>query len=310
MREKEMEIETQEKKLMQDKPWQMKGEVRAYDRPKNALLDVDVEFTHGMESKEKKAPEVHQSIEEMIQSRILTEAFDDPRHIIINHDLEDQNDADLNFKRDKNSLASYYEEDYKRRMLGLPLESKEDKIKSQILDLFKEVNMHLDYMTNMTYTPMPVHSNKIQDPAKDIKVIQLEEKTPITFKTLDSQNAKQKFQARQAEFLGDEEKTHEDNRRIRRIAKRRMRSKMKKKRAQDLQEQLDYKGQTKYEYNLVNKARKLVEREHENSSAGMVNMTKSSQFFKTLQDRKDKKHDYDYQKELKEKKKIQKKVKL
>lgn len=206
----------------------MKGEIRAIDRPKNGLLDIQVDFEHGVELKEKKDVDVIQGIEEMIKQRILTEAFDDPREVIVDHTLNDPTQKeDLDFTKDRKGLASYYEEEYKRKMLGLPLESKEDKVKSKILGLFKDLNMHLDYMSGLKYTPMPTEAKAKGRAANDIEVIQLEEKVPITFNTASAQNAKQNFQAKAREFLGDNERTHEDNRRIRRIAKRRIRSKIK-----------------------------------------------------------------------------------
>jgi U3 small nucleolar RNA-associated protein MPP10 len=96
MREQEMnanendeQIDELEQKLLSDKPWQMKGEIRAMDRPKNGLLDVQLDFEHGVELKEKKDVEVIASIEDMIKQRILTEAFDDPREVIVDYSLND-----------------------------------------------------------------------------------------------------------------------------------------------------------------------------------------------------------------------------
>ena len=62
----------------------------------------------------------------MIEQRILKEAFDDPKEIIIKQDLSwKKNFEELNFEKDTKGLSSLYEEEYKKNILGLPVESKE-----------------------------------------------------------------------------------------------------------------------------------------------------------------------------------------
>ena len=119
-------IQEQEQKLLSEKPWQMKGEVRAHQRPKDALVENDVEFQRGVELKPRAIAKVSKDIEKMIEQRILKEAFDDPKEIIIKQDLSwKKNFEELNFEKDTKGLSSLYEEEYKKNMLGLPVESKE-----------------------------------------------------------------------------------------------------------------------------------------------------------------------------------------
>lgn len=204
----------------------------------NSLVDVQVEFNHGLELKEKKTAEVYEDIEDMIRARVLNEAFDDPRFFTYNESLENKEEVEIDFAKDKKGLASYYEEDYKRKMLGLPTESKEDKTKSDALELFRELNTHLDQMTNMTYTPYSYHKKADKKVGKDIQVIQLEEKTPITVRDVDAVNPKADYQANAKEFLGENEKTNADGQRVRRIVKRRIRAKLKVQRKKDLAKEL------------------------------------------------------------------------
>ena len=44
MREVHNEIENLESKLIQDKPWHLKGEIKASQRPVNSLLEVQTPF--------------------------------------------------------------------------------------------------------------------------------------------------------------------------------------------------------------------------------------------------------------------------
>lgn len=280
-------IKEQEQKLLSDKPWTMKGEIRGHERPKDALVDVNVEFQHGVELKAKSTAKVSKEIENMIQQRILKEAFDDPKEIVINQDLSwKQNFEDLNFEKDQRGLAAIYEEQYKKNMLGLPVESKEQKVHNEILLLFREINNNLDNLTNSSYIPMPLVS-EIKKGKNDIETINLEEKIPITIKTSDTVLPKQLFETNHRNFMVDAEKTHIDNKRDRMIAKRKIRTKIKEKRSKELVKTLDFKGQTKYEYNMVNKTSKAIDREHENAGQPRTNLTKSSDFFKVMQSNKE-----------------------
>lgn len=310
LRETELQIKAAEEKIMTEKPWQMKGEVRGQDRPVNSLLNVEVEFQHGLRLKEQKEEVVHQNMETMIRQRILNEAFDDPKMFTFNNNLDQRQLTDVDFEKDKKGLAAYYEEDYKRRMLGLPAESKEDKMKSEILDQFKELMSHLDHMTNMTFTPMGIHKKIKKKKTKDIEVIQLEEKVPITVKEMDTINPKDLFQTNAKEYVGANEATSADNQRKRRIVKRKIRAKLKQQRKKDLARDLEHKGQSKYEYNLVNRAKKRVEQEHENSGVKMNNLTRSSQFFKLIQANQDADPNEGAKSKAKQKKKLQRASKL
>lgn len=282
-REKSKLIREQEQKLLEDKPWQMKGEIRGHERPKDALVEMEVEFQHGVELKPKAPAKVSKEIERVIEQRILKEAFDDPREIVINQDLSwKKNFEDLNFEKDDRGLGALYEEEYKKNMLGLPVETKEQKMQQEILALYREISNTLDNLTNNSYVPMPLIAEKKKNKS-DIETINLEEKIPITVKSTETIQPKQLYDPNHKDFLADVEKTHEDNKKSRQIAKRKIRSKLKDKRQKELVKQLDFKGQTKFEYNMVNKTKKDIEHEHANSKTQRENLTKSSDFFKVLQ---------------------------
>lgn len=283
-REKQQLIQEQEKKLLNDKPWQMQGEIRAHERPKDALVDNDVEFQHGVELKAKSSAKVSKDIESVIQQRILKEAFDDPKQIVIKQDLSwKKNFEELDFEKDTRGLAALYEEEYKKNMLGLPVESKEQKVHREILSLFREVSNCLDNLTNSSFVPMPLIDER-REKKKDIETINLEEKIPITVKTSDSLQPKKLYQPRDHKaYLAEQEKTQEDRRRDRMIAKRKIRTTLREKKRKDLVKELEVKGQTKYEHNLVNHSRKAIEHEHANAKETRHNLTKSSDLFKVLQ---------------------------
>lgn len=160
MRERQMDIDQQnnteaeptdevammEHKLIENKPWQMKGEVRGLDRPKNALVDEQVDVEFGVTPKIKVTKEMNNNLEEVIKQRILDEQFDDPKEYIRpalfreNYNLME----DIQLEKDKRGLGELYEEDYKKNILGMSVETKEGKMKLEIEDLFKKINHYLD----------------------------------------------------------------------------------------------------------------------------------------------------------------------
>lgn len=285
MRSKSDAIQAQEQKLLSDKPWQMKGEIRGHERPKDALVSVDVDFQRGVELKPQAPAKVSKDIEKMIEQRILKEAFDDPKPVIVKQDLNwKQNFEELNFEKDNRGLASLYEDEYKKNILGLPVETKEQKVHKEILKLYREISNTLDNLTNASFVPMPVLDIERKN-KKDIETIKLEEKIPITVKSVDAlTTAKALYDTNHKNFVQENEKTAADNQRDRRIGKRKIRTILKDKRAKELVKTLDYKGQSKYEYNMVNKTKKAIEHEHSNAAQPRANMTKSADFFKVLQE--------------------------
>ena len=62
-----------------------------------------------------------------------------------------------------------------------------------------------------------------------------------------------------------------------------MRTRIKEKKKKDLIRQLEFKGQTKYEYNLQQKAKANYSTELKKKNQKSVDFTKSTQFFDNLE---------------------------
>ena len=76
-------------------------------------------------------------------------------------------------------LAELYELEFKN-YLGLG-EKKNDKLKKDIMEGFKELNYHLDCLSNLNFTPKPTPSKNAHK--KNEEAIVVEEKVPITMWT-------------------------------------------------------------------------------------------------------------------------------
>ena len=73
-------------------------------------------------------------------------------------------------------MAELYELEFKN-YLGLG-ENKNDKLKKDIMESFKEINYQLDSLSNLNFTPKPAPSGKSNK--RNEEAIISEEKVPIT----------------------------------------------------------------------------------------------------------------------------------
>lgn len=96
----------------------------------------------------------------MIKQRILDELYDDRVRYQPTEALREQFGSlkAVSREKSKQGLAELYESDFKN-FLGLG-ENKQDKLRAEILDAFKEVNYYLDSLSNFHFTPRPVSKLK------------------------------------------------------------------------------------------------------------------------------------------------------
>ena len=91
----------------------------------------------------------------MIKQRILDELFDDRRRLVSAPALREHFGSlkDVSTEKSEKGLAELYELEFKN-YLGLG-EKKNDKLKKDIMEGFKEINYHLDCLSNLNFTPKP-----------------------------------------------------------------------------------------------------------------------------------------------------------
>ncbi len=64
--------------MMQKKDWNMLGEAKASERPKNSLLEVHLDFNTATKLPPTITKETTSAIDALIKQRVLDELFDDP----------------------------------------------------------------------------------------------------------------------------------------------------------------------------------------------------------------------------------------
>ncbi|GMM40804.1 rRNA-processing protein [Hanseniaspora uvarum] len=160
------QIQQLEEKAVEDKHWGMKGESNAKNRPKDALVEEEVELE--FESNAKSVPvitsEIVESIEEIIKKRIKEMQFDDLEKRIINTNMKPRRTREeVSQVKSKVSLADQYKEADDEAAVDRDLdefeESEELKEKHKEIDtLFDDVMYTLNALSSAHFTPKPVKS--------------------------------------------------------------------------------------------------------------------------------------------------------
>ncbi|KAL0482925.1 hypothetical protein AKO1_014117, partial [Acrasis kona] len=157
------EIEELEEKNVAEKEWQQTGEVASMKRPKNSLLDSDLDFEHTTASKPIITEQITQDLESIIINRIVTRVFDDVEKPTLEDDKQNlQNQAELKHEKGKKSLAQVYEEMYLKKVEGKDVEEEETNgdpkilaTKQSVKKLVAEALYKLNIMSSFNYVAPP-----------------------------------------------------------------------------------------------------------------------------------------------------------
>ncbi|XP_027708036.1 U3 small nucleolar ribonucleoprotein protein MPP10 isoform X1 [Vombatus ursinus] len=222
-------IKSLEKELLEQKPWQLQGEVTGQKRPENSLLEETLHFDHAVRMAPVITEETTLQLEDIIKQRIKDQAWDDvvrkekPKE----EAFEYKKRLTLDHEKSKLSLAEIYEQEY----LKLNQEKKEEEENPEHVEIQKMMDslfQKLDALSDFHFTPKPpVPEVKI---VSNLPAITMEEVAPVHVSDaalLAPEEIKEKNKA--GDIKTDAEKSVTDKKRERRKKKYRKRMKLREK---------------------------------------------------------------------------------
>ncbi|XP_068954514.1 U3 small nucleolar ribonucleoprotein protein MPP10 [Petaurus breviceps papuanus] len=282
-------IKSLEKELLEQKPWQLQGEVTGQKRPENSLLEETLHFDHAVRMAPVITEETTLQLEDIIKQRIKDQAWDDvvrkekPKE----EAFEYKKRLTLDHEKSKLSLAEIYEQEY----LKLNQEKKEEEENPEHVEIQKMMDslfQKLDALSDFHFTPKPpVPEVKI---VSNLPAITMEEVAPVHVSDaalLAPEEIKEKNKA--GDIKTDAEKSVTDKKRERRKKKYRKRMKLREKeKRQKLLAKTNPEQATKYNKAAASAQLKKLTKAGKASvlkDEGKDKALKSSQaFFSQLQD--------------------------
>lgn len=155
-------IKVLENEAISEKPWQLKGEVSASNRPQNSLLEDFVEVDVVSRPPPVITEQCTLDLEDIIRQRIKDKAWDDveKKMKVIDTPTEYKKKLIMDQEKSKLSLAQIYEQEYVKQKQALDpeqnTEESEPKEHIEIKEMMHSVMKKLDALSNYHYTPIPV----------------------------------------------------------------------------------------------------------------------------------------------------------
>ncbi|KAK1130637.1 hypothetical protein K0M31_018754 [Melipona bicolor] len=285
-------IEKLEEEAIRDKPWQLKGEVTATNRPQNSLLEEFVEFDITTRPAPVITEQTTLKLEDIIKQRIKDKAWDDVEKKFkpVETPLEYKKKLILNQEKSKESLSQIYENEYLRQKEALnpdnnEKEEEEPKLHTEVREMMNCLFSKLDALSNFHFTPRQVKP-EIRV-INNMPAINMEEVAPVGLSDA-ALLAPEEIKAKpRGDVIGNTERTKTDMKRERRRKKMRQRT---RKEAMEQKEKLNALKPGVAKKYKKEKAQELVKKLSKNRN--IIKMDESSfkapksstAFFNQLQD--------------------------
>ncbi|RDA82544.1 hypothetical protein CP532_0934 [Ophiocordyceps camponoti-leonardi (nom. inval.)] len=180
------EIRKLEAASVAKREWMLSGEAAAADRPKDSLLEQDLDFEHVGKPVPVVTPEINESIDELIKRRILAQDFDE---VIRRRPDADSVPAgtrrgmvEIDDRKAEKSLAELYEDEHVKRTdpeaHAGQADAKLRREEAEVEALWKETCGRLDALSSWHYKPKPAAPTL--SVVADVATVSMEDAQPGT----------------------------------------------------------------------------------------------------------------------------------
>jgi len=167
-----------------EKPWMLKGESMARQRPTDSLLQAgDLDVAYQRRAAPELTKEAAEQIDDVIKRRIAEAQFDDLVPRDANGVPAAPVEAVLSTQQSKDGLGDVYAKDYEERVLRHVPQAQAERSKEhvEVRAMFDQVVRKLDALSNFFFTPKPPPTpNNNNNKAPDVPAALMEEVTPFT----------------------------------------------------------------------------------------------------------------------------------
>jgi len=271
-------IDEIERSMLENKSWQMKGEIKAKERPKESLLENYLDFQVSIKPPPIPSAEMTSNIEKMIKLRIKEELFDDPiRNKEINLNKKNKEEIELDFQKSKKGLGEIYEDDYNKE-IGNATESEAKEIYKEIDELTNKLYTIFDKLTNNSF--VSGNRNTEMKVLTNVPSIQLEDISNfVTDNKSYSKSANELYSRKDLETKTKNEMSKEEKEKLHKHTKRNIRNRLREKQKNQKMKSLMNKLDSKFEAKFAMKQMK-----DKSAKSNVKNSElKSSKFFGNLQ---------------------------
>lgn len=214
-----------EEEYLKEKPWQLKGEVTAGDRPQDSLLEEYVDFESGARPLPVYTEEFTKKLEDLVLQRVKMNKFDDVEK------KERKEELPFDYKRrilletekNKEGLAKLYENEYLKQK-GLS-QREENPVHKEIKEKMRKLFVQLDSLCNFNYVPKAAGSEiKV---INNLPAINVEEAIPEAVSEATLIAPQELLPVQKHDLKSDQEKDRTDKLRERRLKKKIIKEKIR-----------------------------------------------------------------------------------
>lgn len=228
-------VEEMERESVEPKTWELRGEVSAFARPRDSLLETEMEHDVGVRPRSFVNTDVSEAVEDMIKQRIVDGIFDDVMPAVpedYTKEKAGKEVAEVSQEKATEGLADVYAREFTeekdkeiQQVKSRTVERKEKETETEeqqhVNELYERLNGKLDALCNLHFAPSAVNRADMDVVKKNVKAVAAEEAMPDGASDGDALAPHEVFSADKNASKGENERTKRERKARRRGNKNR-----------------------------------------------------------------------------------------